>query len=155
MDNRSPLRSRPEPTNHEGLIKINDCTATVDPFTIPNSSDTVPGTFGRKKAIADSGATKHMSHDKSQFQTYEPTDKHFVRIANSSLQKVLGIGSVGPLQDVLHFPSLLYDLVSEPELDQLGIWCITGNSVKTFICPNTLCNRSIASAFDDDALNVK
>ena len=62
-----------------------------------------------------------MFHDKSQFTTFEPTDNYFVRIANASLQKVLGIGNVGPLVNVLHVPSLVYDLVSEPELDQGGI----------------------------------
>ena len=95
-----------------GLVTIHDCTATTDPFSFANSSNVVPGPFGKKIAISDSGTTKHMLHPREQCSTYEPTDKHFVRIANGSLQKVLGIGNVGPLSNLLHVPSLVYDLVS-------------------------------------------
>ena len=84
-------------------------------------SSTIPGQCGKKKAIAYSGSTKPMFHERTQFTTYEPTNKHFFRIVNGSIQKVLGIDNVGHSVNVLYIPSLVFDLVSEPELDQSGI----------------------------------
>ena len=84
----------------------------------------MPGPFGTKDIVSDSGATRHMSHDRSQFATYGDTSNHFVRVADGTLVPVLGIGNVGPLRDVLHVPSLVYDLVSESCLDREGKWSI-------------------------------
>ena len=160
MDINLPMR----PTNdgyeiHDANITIHECTATVDPFSVQPGSNTVPGPFGRRKAIADSGATKHMFGNKNDFSTYEPTDKHFVRVANGTLQKVLGIGRVGPLEGVLHVPSLVHDLMSESELDAAGMWCITANGVKTYYDPSISGKPDQASIFmvarlDDSRLYV-
>jgi hypothetical protein len=73
-----------------------------------------------------------MFCDRSMFSEYREVDNHYVRVANGKLVKVLGIGNVGPLKDVLHVPSLVLCLVSEPQLDSEGKICITFNGVKSF-----------------------
>ena len=114
------------------FITIFDCNSKFDAFKDHSGTGRVPGPFGTKDIVADSGATRHMFHDRSQFSTYGDTSNHFVRVADGTLVPVLGIGNVGPLRDVLHVPSLVYDLVSESCLDREGKWSITGDSVKTF-----------------------
>ena len=71
--------------------------------------------------ISDSGATKHMFRDRAVFSQYKTVTGVSVRMAGGSLEPVLGIGSVGPLTGVLHVHHLVFDLVSEPMLAELGM----------------------------------
>ena len=82
--------------------------------------------------IADSGATRHMFHDRSLFTEYRTVENHFVRVANGKMVRVHGIGTVGTLKNVLHVPDIVLCLVSEPQLDREDKICITRKGVKTF-----------------------
>lgn len=68
--------------------------------------------------LIDSGATDHMTADETQFSTYKPNSSNaLVRVANGSLSKVKGTGSVIltkdiTLQSVLHVPTLECNLIS-------------------------------------------
>ena len=62
------------------------------------------GNFKTKYIVTDSGATRHMFHNRDHFTNYRETSDHHVRVANGVLIPVLGIGEVGPLKDVLHVP---------------------------------------------------
>ena len=113
-------------------VVVFDCNSKFDAFKDHSGTGNVPRPFGDKDIVSDSGATKHMFHDRDQFSSYRDTENHFVRVAEGTLVPVLGMGDVGPLKGVLHVPSLVYDLVSESCLDRDGKWCITGDGVKTF-----------------------
>ena len=52
-------------------------------------------------------------------------------MANGKLDKVLGIGDVGPLRDVLHIPELTYDLISETQLENEGKCTFSHSRVRT------------------------
>ena len=71
--------------------------------------------------ISDSGATKPMFSDISVFTNYRPVTSVSVRMAGGALERVLGVGDVGPLKEVLHVPNLVFDLVSEPMLARQGM----------------------------------
>ena len=128
-------------------IVVFECNNKVDPFKDHSGRGIVPGPFGVKDIVSDSGATKHMFHDTNQFSNYVETVNHFVRVADGKLVPVLGVGDVGPLRNVLHVPSLVYDLVSEPSLDKEGKWCVTGDGVKMFYDRNKCGQPNFASVF--------
>ena len=67
----------------------------------------------RRRAISDSGASKHMFSDKSKFRNYKPCENVSIRVAEGSSARVLGIGDVGPLTNVLHVEGLLFNLVTD------------------------------------------
>ena len=43
-----------------------------------------------------------------------------VRIADGKTVPILGVGDVGPLTNVFHVPSLVYDIISESQLNKEG-----------------------------------
>ena len=108
-----------------GDLQLDDTvcdTLSVTSSTLPTNVD----------IISDSGATRHMFCDRTMLSEYREVVNHFVRVANGKLVSVAGIGKVGPLNNVLHVPSLVLCLVSEPQLDNEGKICITFNGVKSF-----------------------
>ena len=110
-----------------------ECNANFNPFVDQSGASKLPGPFGEKEIVSDSGATRHLFHDIKQFSSYREVRGQRVRVADGQYVDVLGIGDVGPLKDVLHVPSLVYDLVSESCLDKYGQkLCITDEGVKTF-----------------------
>ena len=114
-------------------VTVHECNANFNPFVDKSGASRVPGPFGMKEIVSDSGATRHMFHDIKQFSSYREVKNHRVRVADGQTVDVLGIGDVGPLKEVLHVPSLVYDLVSESSLDKYGRkLCITDEGVKTF-----------------------
>ena len=74
--------------------------------------------------IVDSGASDHMTGDSSVFKTFSPcVDNLNVRIADGTLSKVTGIGSVAVTKDlvlksVLFVPKLNCNLLSVSKLTQ-------------------------------------
>jgi hypothetical protein len=54
-----------------------------------------------------------------------------VRIADGKTVPILGVGDVGPLTNVFHVPSLVYDLISESQLDKEGKYLECVNGVRT------------------------
>ena len=62
-----------------------------------------------------------MIWDENNFSGYRTVSKVFVRMAGGALERVKGIGSIGPLNDVLHVPNLIFNLVSEPQLAKEGM----------------------------------
>ena len=80
----------------------------------------VPGPFGGKKIVSDGGATRHMFHCRKRFRNYREFSNMVVRIADGNTVPILGVGDVGPLTNVFYVPSLVYDLISESQLDKEG-----------------------------------
>lgn len=78
-----------------------------------------------KPWIVDSGASDHMTGDKSLFHHYNPCyDGLSVKIADGTLSKVAGTGSVTlsediELKSVLHVPNLDCNLLSVSKLTVL------------------------------------
>ena len=75
----------------------------------------------RRRAISDSGASKHAFSDKSKFRNYKPYENVSIRVAEGSSSRVLDIGEVGSLENVLHVEGLVFDLLSEPALARAGM----------------------------------
>ena len=71
--------------------------------------------------ISDGGASKSMFADRSLFTNYRETTNSFVKMADGTMCRVLGIGDVGKLKDVLHVENLVFDLVSESWCDLMGM----------------------------------
>ena len=80
--------------------------------------------------IVDSGASDHMTGNATLFNTYSPNSGNLmVRIADGSLSKVAGIGSVTitndlTLKSVLLVPNLTCNLLSISKLTK-DLNCIT------------------------------
>lgn len=74
--------------------------------------------------IVDSGASEHMTGDKSLFSTYTPCqDYHTIRIANGSHSKVAGTGTIYLsrnliLHSVLFVPDLDCNLISVSRINR-------------------------------------
>ena len=129
------------------------CNVTIydggrgDPTVDTACVGTVPGPFGVRLTVMDSGATRHMFANKDHFSSYREVTGQFVRVADGKIIPVLGIGTVGPLNEVLHVESLVYNLISESALDKEGKWCIAGNGRKTFYNGGIHGNINYASIF--------
>ena len=80
--------------------------------------------------IVDSGASDHMIGNATLFHTYSPSSGNFmVRIADGSLSKMAGIGSVAITDDlilksVLFVPNLTCNLLSISKLTK-NLSCVT------------------------------
>jgi len=72
-----------------------------------------------------------MFSDSSVFTNYRHVEGISVRMAGGALERVMGMGDVGPLKDVLHVPKLVFDLVSEPMLARQGMQGAWGDDWKT------------------------
>jgi uncharacterized protein involved in tolerance to divalent cations len=68
--------------------------------------------------ILDSGASRHMFSDFSLFKNYKIIRNIIVKVANGEHIEVLGKGTVGPFNNVLHVPSIQKDLISTIQLDK-------------------------------------
>jgi hypothetical protein len=129
-------RRKRERDEEEAMITIVDIHNSINP--VFSTLQTGPVVHPKDRPIvSDSGATRHMFADKDLFSDYSECKNHFVRVADGKVLPVLGVGSVGPLQRVLHVPGIVYHLTSESELDREGKWCITGRGVKTFYNPTS------------------
>ena len=101
--------------------------------------------------IIDSGASDHMTGDVSVFTTYTPCHNHLnIRIADGSLSKVAGIGSVAVtntiiLDSVLFVPKLDCNLLSVRKLTQ-DKKCIAKFSPKLCLFQDLGSGRTIGSA---------
>ena len=87
-----------------------------------------------RSIIADCGATAHMFSDSALFSNYGLEHGISVRMAGGALEKVIGVGDVGPLKDVLHVPNLFFDLVSESALARQGMrgeWMDDWKTIRT------------------------
>jgi hypothetical protein len=115
--------------NHSHVTVLEFTNAQTISHVTSTSATTVTTPL---KVITDSGASRHMFYDRTLFTEYKPVGNHFVRIANGKVLAVLGIGSIGPLTNVLHVPDLILCLVAESQLDREGKSCITSNGTKTF-----------------------
>jgi hypothetical protein len=86
----------------------------------------------RRTIIMDSGATKHMFVDRAQFTNYRPSLDHMtVQDSAGGLIRILGVGTVGELDECLHVEYIPRDVVSISQLCRNGyatfmcglIWC--------------------------------
>ena len=129
-----------------GLIVYDMRNVTEDLVAETNVGE-APTPEGDRDTISDSGATRHMFNNRKHFSTYRTATNHHVRVANGKMIPVLGIGKVGPLNEVLHVPSLVYNLMSEPALDKEGKWIIAGNGIRTFYNRTAGGQADLASVF--------
>ena len=125
-----PPRFRPRMEQDIANIVVSDVPAHATSHYGLTTS--VVSTNRPLEIIADSGATRHMFHDRSLFTEYRTVENHFVRVANGKMVRVHGIGTVGTLKNVLHVPDIVLCLVSEPQLDREDKICITRKGIKTF-----------------------
>jgi hypothetical protein len=127
------IADEPLPDNVQGYVGITqifDC-GTTDPTVDRTGRNRVAGPFGVKEIISDGGATRHMFHNKDHFTEYREVKNMGVRVADGKIVPILGIGRVGPLREVFHVPSLVYDLVSESQLEKEGKRLESYNGVRT------------------------
>ena len=78
----------------------------------------------RNVIIFDSGCSRHMFSDYKMFKNLSMDVDLWVKCANGSLTKVLGVGDVGSLRNVLLVPQLKKDLISEGQLAREMDWTI-------------------------------
>ena len=78
--------------------------------------------------IIDSGATDHMTFDSRQVSPFKPFSQKFVSIANGTLIRIIGEGSLSltdtlNLDSVLVVPSLDYNLLSVSQII-IALFCV-------------------------------
>lgn len=99
--------------------------------------------------IVDTGATKHLTCSLAGFVDYHPlpTGKYFVTIGNVLEEKVLGVGIYQLnlrcgckliLHDVLHVPSIQYNLLSISALVDLGFSFLVNKNGMSIYLDETL-----------------
>ncbi|KAL1197963.1 Retrovirus-related Pol polyprotein from transposon TNT 1-94 [Cardamine amara subsp. amara] len=88
--------------------------------------------------VLDTGASYHMCPRREWFETYTIVDGGNIKMANSSVSKVAGIGSIKirthdgrfvTLNDVRHVPSMEKNLISVSLLDSRGFQYSGGDGV--------------------------
>jgi hypothetical protein len=115
-----------------GITQIFDANLkNFDPTLRQDDDRSVPGPFGAKKIVSDGGATRHTFHCRKRFRNYRHCSNMVVRIADGKTVPILGVGDVGPLTNVFHVPSLVYDLISESQLDKEGKYLECHGGVRT------------------------
>lgn len=104
--------------------------------------------------FVDSACSVHMTYDKSLFSSYTPGNHSPVRLGNSNTAAVVGSGCIKirinvhgrirecNLRNVLHVPTLGYQLLSVPTLDKSGLETLF-KSGRAFISSQT---RLLATA---------
>ena len=71
--------------------------------------------------VIDSGCTSHMINNNHLFNSLRvPSLTRYVRTADGNRLPVVGIGSLGPLRDVLYVPGLQRNLISVSALTRAG-----------------------------------
>jgi len=126
-----------------------------DPFTAKAEALVPKADFEASDVVADSGATRHMFHDRKHFTNYRVVHGHYIKVADGKVVPAEGIGDVGPLRDVLHVPSLVYDLMSESELDRAGKWLVCGGGKRVYYEQSAGGNIDYAKVFLTAKLNDK
>ena len=111
----------------------------------------------RKSWIVDSGASDHMTGDITVFDNYSPCHDHStVRIADGTLSKVVGKGSVVISEDitlnsVLYVPKLDCNLLSISKLSN-DLNCVTKFSPNVCVFQILGSGKTIGSAEECDGL---
>jgi hypothetical protein len=90
----------------------------------------------------DSGANRHVFHDKSAFETYQPIEHTLVRGFGRKLSAAAvgrgtvrvegcygGRASIIRLTNVLHIPAARSNLISNQQLDNAGVTSVLGNGL--------------------------
>ena len=113
-------------------ITILEIRNVHDPFAAKAQAIVPQQDFDASDVVADSGATRHMFHNIQHFKNYRTVHGHYVKVADGKVVPALGVGDVGPLRNVLHVPSLVYDLMSESELDRAGKWLVCGGGKRIY-----------------------
>ena len=132
--------------------------------TLPVLEDTMPRT---DTCHHDSGANRHVFHDKSVFETYYPIEPVSVSGFGRNLSAAaVGRGTVRvegrygericqiTLHNVLHIPAARSNLISGPQLDKAGIASILANGLATL---STRGQAIVGGALQNDMyrLNLK
>ena len=81
------------------------------------------------KIVFDSGCSRHMFADWRLFKNLSTDVDLWVKCANGSLTKVLGVGDVGILRRVLLVPQLKKDLISEGQLAREMGWSVNAKGL--------------------------
>jgi hypothetical protein len=125
-----------------GGVTVLEIGYVNDPFVAHTEAKPVAGVPEATDTVADSGATQHMFKNIKSFRNYREVQGYSIKVADGKTVPVLGIGNVGPLRNVLHVPSLVYNLVSESMLDKEGKWIVGGNGQRIYY------ERSAGGAID-------
>ena len=128
----SMKRSRPR-SNSDPSVPKNK----VDPFARCHH---LRGRTSRRKLkqrlriiLSDGGSSKSLFSNKRLFTNYTEVRNSFVKMADGTMCKVLGMGDVGKLRDVLHVEGLVFDLVSESWCDLQGMFGTWQKGVRTIM----------------------
>ena len=130
----TPKPTRPSTPPGHGRPII-DLKNKVDPFARCHH---LRGRTSRRKLkqklriiLSDGGSSKSLFSNRRLFTNYTEVRNSFVKMADGTMCKVLGMGDVGKLRDVLHVEGLVFDLVSESWCDLQGMFGTWEKGVRT------------------------
>jgi hypothetical protein len=158
-------------THHVALLEIVDSPLkSVAPACSHDCHEVltlVPGSLEHERStkwIVDSGATVHVTHQKSLLMSYQTLNDVTVSVANNTREKVQGIGVVKlvmnvddaqitlTLKNVYYVPCLAYNIFSLHKALQMGLEVVFQPPCCIFSESST--TKIIAWAFEEGGLYV-
>lgn len=115
-----------------------EVNTTTDEFFVCSDYDMVNLAHDDSSWILDSGATCHVATRKEYFSSYTPGDFGVVRIGNTGLSRIAGIGDIClkfdtgmelVLHNVKHVPDMRLNIISTGLLDEDGYHNSSGNGL--------------------------
>ena len=83
----------------------------------------------RNTNILDSGCSMHMFADWRMFKNFSTDVDLWIKCANGSLTKILGVRDVSILRRVLFVPQLKKDLISEGQIAREMRWSVNSKGL--------------------------
>ncbi|GJT74862.1 putative RNA-directed DNA polymerase [Tanacetum coccineum] len=115
-----------------------EVNTTTDEFFVCSDYDMVNLAHDDSSWILDSGATCHVATRKEYFSSYTPGDFGVVRMGNTGLSRIAGIGDIClkfdtgmelVLHNVKHVPDMRLNIISTGLLDEDGYHNSSGNGL--------------------------
>ncbi|GJY08371.1 putative RNA-directed DNA polymerase [Tanacetum coccineum] len=115
-----------------------EVNTTTDEFFVCYDYDMVNFANDDSSWILDNGATCHVATRKDYYSSYTPGDFDVVRMGNTRLSKIAGIGDIClkfdtgmelVLHNVKHFPDMRLNIISTGLLDEDGYHNSSGNGL--------------------------
>ncbi|GKA66722.1 putative RNA-directed DNA polymerase [Tanacetum coccineum] len=142
-----------------------EVNTTTDEFFVCSDYDMVNLAHDDSSWILDSGATCHVATRKEYFSSYTPGDFGVVRMGNTGLSRIAGIGDIClkfdtgmelVLHNVKHVPDMRLNIISTGLLDEdgyhnssgNGLWKVTLGSL--IVARGKRESKSIVNAIDND-----
>ncbi|GJU84542.1 putative RNA-directed DNA polymerase [Tanacetum coccineum] len=152
-----------------------EVNTTTDEFFVCSDYDMVNLAHDDSSWILDSGATCHVATRKEYFSSYTPGDFGVVRMGNTGLSRIAGIGDIClkfdtrmelVLHNVKHVPDMRLNIISTGLLDEdgyhnssrNGLWKVTlgslivarGKMESKLYMTHPKISKSIINAIDND-----